>query len=269
MTDEKTQLAIRSADPELDRFARLGQWLAAAESGSSDANTRGAAAALRIYYAEELNLPPWASAEISIIKGRLTPSAKLFRALAAREGLDVRPTDETDQACTAVLINRATGEELGRRTYTLAMAKKADLIKPGSAWEKHPQRMLWARAAKFVLDDYAPHVTLGLMTEDEAVEIAGEVIDETYVSPIDEPDAFDEIDQAIDDERKAKLHRQLHAIINSADPARAPVMPDGSKGWDEYSRYLARTRYKVESRAQLTADQLAEIVKVVQVEAAV
>ena len=38
----------------LDELARLGVWLAASESGDQSANAKGATAALRLYYAEEL-----------------------------------------------------------------------------------------------------------------------------------------------------------------------------------------------------------------------
>ena len=54
----------------LDEIARLGQWLAAAESGDSSPNAQGATAALRLYYAAELGLTPMAAAELSVIKGR-------------------------------------------------------------------------------------------------------------------------------------------------------------------------------------------------------
>jgi len=48
----------RPVAPELDRLARLGQWLAASEAARTDMNTKGAEAALRFYYAEQLELPP-------------------------------------------------------------------------------------------------------------------------------------------------------------------------------------------------------------------
>lgn len=201
MTDGWTQIELaqeRAAStavalPELDRAARLGMWLAAAESNSNDNRARGMAAALRIEYARLLGLPPHAAQEIHIVKGNLTLSAKLCRALAHDHGMRVVPVDETAESCTAALIDLASGKEIGRRTYTLAQAKKAGLS--GTNWTNHPDRMLWARASKRVLDDFAPHVTVGVMTEDEAFDaglldepaapfdgdevLVGEVVDET------------------------------------------------------------------------------------------
>jgi len=166
-----TDVAVR--DPGLDRLARLGQWLALSESGRDDEKSRGAAAALRLYYAEQLELPPLAAAELSVIKGRLFVSAQLLRALAERKGYRVLRRDDTPETCTAVLLDLSSGEELGAATFTLKDAKAAGLIRNGSAWQTHPARMLWARASKNVIVDFAPAVALGIMLEDEAVEVSG------------------------------------------------------------------------------------------------
>src|SRR6185436_15472462 len=59
-------------------------------------------------------------------------------------------------------------------TFTIVDAKTAGLIRNGSAWQTHPGRMLWARASKNVIVDFAPAVALGLALDDEAAEIGGE-----------------------------------------------------------------------------------------------
>lgn len=158
--------------PELDYSARLGMWLAAAESNSTDPKARGMAAALRIEYARLLGLPPHAAQEVFIVKGNLTLSAKLCRALAHNHGLRVERAEETDTSCTATLVEIATGKEIGRYTYTNEMAKRAGLS--GDNWTKNGDRMRWARASKRVLDDFAPHVTVGVVTTEE-MEDAGVV----------------------------------------------------------------------------------------------
>src|SRR5262245_32555627 len=78
---------------ELDRFARLGQWLALSESGDVSAKAKGATAALRLYYASELGLTPMAAAELTVIKGRLYVGAQLLRALAVRAGYQIVRVD--------------------------------------------------------------------------------------------------------------------------------------------------------------------------------
>lgn len=156
---------------ELDKYARLGKWLAASEADTGAPADRGASAALRLYYAAELGLPPMAAAELSVIKGRLFVQSKLLRAMAAQRGYRVRRDPASDDTtCTAVL-ELADGTEVGRTTFTMQDAQRAGLVRDRSAWKTHPGRMLWARASKFVLDDYAPEVTLGLATVDELDEI--------------------------------------------------------------------------------------------------
>jgi hypothetical protein len=182
---QQPSVAVEPVQP-LDELARLGTWLALAESGGGSEKERGAAAALRFYFARELGLPPLAAAEVSVIRGRLTIGAKLLRALAARQGYRVLRDATSDQTqCTAVLVRSSTGEEVGRYTFTIDQAKKAGLVKPNSAWENYPERMLWQRASKFVLDDYAPEVTLGIWSDDEAAEI-------TTVEPADDWTGYDE-----------------------------------------------------------------------------
>src|SRR5262245_64511248 len=93
----------REPDPEYDRIARIGQWLAAAESGDKSREALGAAAALRIFYTRELGLPPLAAAELSVIKGRLYVGAKLLRAIAQQRGYHVVRVYSTNEKCTAAL----------------------------------------------------------------------------------------------------------------------------------------------------------------------
>jgi len=156
---------------ELDRYARLGTWLAALESDKDDPNSRGAANALRFYYAEELELPATAVAEITVIHGRLFIGAQLLRALAMRAGYRVARSESSDTLCTAQLLEASTGQLLGSTTYTIEDAQRAGLIRERSPWKTHPARMLWARASTLVIRDFAPAVSLGMYSQDEIPEI--------------------------------------------------------------------------------------------------
>src|SRR5262245_15130839 len=95
--------AVRT--PELERFRQLGQWLALSESGGDSANARSASAALRLFYAQELALPPLAAAELSVIRGKLVVSARLLRALAGRHGYRVVKVKSTPEGCMAAPVN--------------------------------------------------------------------------------------------------------------------------------------------------------------------
>jgi len=212
-----TDVAVRPPS-QLDDLARLGQWLAWAESGNTDEKSRGAGAALRLYYARELGLTPMAASELSLINGRLVVGAALLRALARRAGYWIQRLDDNDQTCTA-RISDPQGQVLGHATFTIENAKIAGLIRDRSAWKTHPARMLWARASANVIKDFAPEVALGMILEDEVQEVTGAASDvpsdtdwwppdhdqpvdyrpdpEQDELPLDEPDDADGVD--IDD----------------------------------------------------------------------
>lgn len=179
------QLAKVESD-DLERAKTLGWWLAAAESGSREPAAMGMAAALRIAYAQSLGLPAHAAAEVHIIKGNLTLSAKLCRALAHQHGLRVVRVEADDESCTAAVVD-ANGRELGRTTFTLAQATKMGLR--GDNWTKNPDRMLWARASKRALDDHAPWVTVGVMTDDELEPVDEDADDVLVMDPVDDEGA--------------------------------------------------------------------------------
>src|SRR5262245_30319365 len=167
--------AVRSVAPELDGLARVGKWLAAAEKRNPDENDRGAAAALRLYVARELGMSPLMGLKIGITPdGRLILPAALYRDLATARGYRVVRVESTDESCTAVLIKLDTGEEVGRQTYTIDRAKKAGLVK-GTNWQNYPDRMLWHRASKWVVEDFVPGLSFAI-SEDEAEEIANEPV---------------------------------------------------------------------------------------------
>jgi hypothetical protein len=161
VSEPSTDLAPLASN-DLDRVARLGMWLAAAESKSEDPKAKGMAAALRIAYAEHLGLPAHAAQDIHVIDGGLQLSSRLKRALAHNHGLRVELVSEDETQCTAQIVEIATGKPVGQPvTYTLEMAKRAG-TGGRTNWQKHPDQMLWARASARALDRYAPWVTVGV-----------------------------------------------------------------------------------------------------------
>lgn len=178
---EIAKLAETTAD--LDRVARLGMWLAAVESKSTDPKAKGMGAALRIAYAESLGLPAHAASQIHIINGNLATSAELKRAQAFSQGYHVVPVEETPDSCTVEVVDRKTGKRVGKPVkFTLADAKRMGLMdKPGKAWHNSPAEMLFARASSKAIRVYIPHVALGVLALEEADDIPfvdAEVVDE-------------------------------------------------------------------------------------------
>src|SRR5262249_13171352 len=224
-TKEQNNLLPEPRDPELDRFARLGKWLALAESGADSELARGAGAALRMYYAEGLGLPPFAATELYLRGGRLISSAKLIRALAQRAGYQVVRVNETQHSVTAAIFEG--GKELGRTTFTLEMAKRAGIV-GGVNWQKYPQRMLWARASKYVIDDYAAHVTIGIMSEEEAETLEAEVIELPEIrEPVADLDAGKKKVEALKSEPAQETMTVPEVPRN--DPSFEEMLPEGVK----------------------------------------
>lgn len=145
---------------DLRRIWKVGRWLALMENDQTPGGN--AAGAVRVYVATELGLPAATSAatEIAIIDGKPYLSARLLRILALRQGFRLNPVELTDRSCTAVLED-VYGHDLGRATYTMEDAERAGLAHKRN-YQKDPQSMLWARAARRVLDFYAPNVLFGL-----------------------------------------------------------------------------------------------------------
>lgn len=178
---ELTIANIKADTHELDRIARLGMWLAAAESKSTDPKAKGMAAALRIAYAESLGLPAHSASEVHLINGNLATSAQLKRAQAFTQGYHVVPVAESSESCTVEIIDRRTGKRLDATkpvTFTLADAKRMGLLdKPGKAWHNNPAEMLFARASSKAIRMYIPHVSLGVVALEEAFDVVdGELV---------------------------------------------------------------------------------------------
>jgi hypothetical protein len=51
--------------------------------------------------------------------------------------------------------------DLGKTTFTIEDAKRAELVKPDSGWVKYPQAMLFARAISTGCRTYTPDVFNG------------------------------------------------------------------------------------------------------------
>lgn len=229
--------AVRSSDYTLQEIARLGQWLAAAESESKDPAAIGAAAALRLALARELGLPLTAASELSMIKGRLTLGATLLRALAVERGYRVKRIEGDDESCTAAVVEIDTGEEVGRSTFTIEQAKRRGLIKDRGNWQTMPERMLWARATTEALRDYAPEVMVGLTAAEEADEFGVEQRASYAPEPTDSTERFEdeaqyEPEPAEPDESQPSppmsdaQRRKLFAMIGDLDKRFPPPLVD-------------------------------------------
>lgn len=153
-----------------------------------------AAAAAILLKGQELGFQLAASMEfIRPVEGRPTLSPKGMLALlhnAKHVIAEVKITRLDDPKGNHLghecYIRRVDGFEYTAR-FTLEDARRADLVKPKSNWEKYPERMTLWRAIDFAADVAAPDVTNGINT---AAKFDG--------AGIVEAEWFDTTDVAID-----------------------------------------------------------------------
>lgn len=106
-----------------------------------------------------------------IVKGKPTLSADgMVAACLGRPELCeyFRPVRVTETE--AVWVTKPKGAEPIEYRFTMEDARKAGLV--NAMYEKHPKRMLSARCKAYLARDVYPQVLMGLVTEDEAEEIA-------------------------------------------------------------------------------------------------
>ena len=83
--------------------------------------------------------------------------------------------------CRAWAVEKSTGERLTGSTVTLAMAKEEGWsTKAGSKWKTMPEQMLMYRAAAFMIRSYAPEISMGLQTAEEAYDVVDQQPDGSY-----------------------------------------------------------------------------------------
>lgn len=134
----------------------------------------------------ELGLSLSASFEfISVIQGRPALAPRGALALVLQSGLlDGMKIEEAkdasgNPASCKVSMKRAGGFEYGAE-FSMADAKRAGLVKSGSAWETFPANMLRWRAVGYCIDVVFPDVIGGMKRADEFganLDTSGNVID--------------------------------------------------------------------------------------------
>ena len=112
------------------------------------------------------------------IHGRPTWSSKFLIATVNASGRFtplrfVFDNKDNPSRCFAVASDRATGEVLEGETITLELARKEGWLgRSGSKWQTMPGQMLRYRAASWWANVYCPEIALGLMTQEEALDLA-------------------------------------------------------------------------------------------------
>lgn len=173
---EPRQLATTATDPYTPTTTEQAMQiaLAFAKSGLLAGFKSQEQVFLAMAVGAELGIPPTTAVRtIHVIEGKPTLSADLMVALLLRSPhcLFFRCIETTDKQATYSTHRRGDPKPLSV-TFTIEDAKKAQLIKGGSNWEKRPRVMLRHRAAAELARLVYPDVILGLYVEGEIQECA-------------------------------------------------------------------------------------------------
>jgi hypothetical protein len=134
-------------------------------------------AAFRILYGRELGMSVFQSIMgIDIIQGRPGLKAGTVASLIQRSGrYEYRVVEWDHLKCVIEFFDH--GMVLGKSTFTIDDAKRAQVYKDGSNWSKYPKAMLFARAITQGARAYCPSIFFGPIYSSEELADGGDVID--------------------------------------------------------------------------------------------
>jgi hypothetical protein len=180
---EVTDIQIQRENAAFEMLQRQAKMFSSSSLVPKDFQGNIANCAIGINIAKRLGADPFMVLQnIDIIHGRpsfratfliaMVNAAGRFEPLQFRmEGDEGKPS----RSCVAWTKSKPDGTPLEGPKITLEMAKAEGWsTKNGSKWLTMPELMLRYRAAAFFARLYAPDITLGMMTADEAVDIQQE-----------------------------------------------------------------------------------------------
>jgi len=127
--------------------------------------------------------------------------------------------EDNPTSCYAHATDKESGELLKGPAITMAMAQAEGWsTKSGSKWKAMPELMLRYRAAAFWVRLYCPEISLGLVTQEEAVDIEAVTVSEV---PAPAPAAV----AAIAPEPEPELPAEVVEVVEVAEVV-APVEPE-------------------------------------------
>lgn len=151
--------------------------------------------------ARELGIPPMQALNggINIIQGKVEISARMMSALVRKSGHQITIKENGHTSCTLLGKRCDTGESL-EVSYTMDEAQKAGLVKPGSAWNKCPKDMCFARAlSRLCRQLFSDVIGIGYV-EGEIKPVEAEIA---------LPDDYPELDAIVEEEQKLEDFLEL------------------------------------------------------------
>jgi hypothetical protein len=213
----------------VDDMARVAKALANSQRFGNNLSIE--AAFVSVLAGQELGIPPFAAITgIHVIQGKPVLGAGILAGLVkASPKYDYRVQKHTDEECVIAFFEG--GDHVGDSAFTMADAKKANLLK-NTTWSQYPRNMLFARAMSNGVAFFCPDVTNGrVYTEGEieepvALEPPRDVVATVEVEADPTPPASFPDDLA--DVQDAKPERQQRTAVEKrdADDAKAQAEAD-------------------------------------------
>jgi len=144
-----------------------------AQSGMFPDIKSQAQAVVKILAGRELGFGPiYAMTKVYIVKGRIMVAAEAFGAKIKASGrYDYSVKVLNDDECALVFTD--SSKPVYESRFTMADARKADLMKPESGWMKWPRAMLMSKALSQGARIVCPHVIAGAYTPED-LEVAAD-----------------------------------------------------------------------------------------------
>jgi hypothetical protein len=181
ITSTTTDIEIQREAAAFDMLQRQAKMFSASTLVPKDFQGNIANCAIAINIAKRLGTDPFMTIQnVDIIHGRPSFRATFLIAMVNSSGrfeplqFKMEGAEGTaDRSCIAWAKSKDDGSVLEGPKITLAMAKAEGWsTKSGSKWITMPELMLRYRSAAFFARLYAPDITLGMMTADEAQDVA-------------------------------------------------------------------------------------------------
>ena len=173
------QLTTSADSQAFELVQRQAKMLSASSLVPKEFQGNMANCAIALNIAKRLGADPFMCVQnIDIIHGRPAFRAQFLIAMVNASGrfspLQFRFEGKGNtRSCQAYAKSRETGETCEGPTVTWAMAEAEGWTKKaGSKWMTMPDLMFTYRAGAFFARVYAPDITLGMMTSEEAADIA-------------------------------------------------------------------------------------------------
>lgn len=180
---EITDIQIQRENAAFEMLQRQAKMFSTSTLVPKEFQANMANCAIGINIAKRLGADPFMVLQnIDIIHGRPSFRATFLIAMVNASGrfepLQFRMEGDegkSNRSCIAWTKSKADGTPLEGPKITLEMAKAEGWsTKNGSKWQTMPELMLRYRAAAFFARLYAPDITLGMMTAEEAVDAVQE-----------------------------------------------------------------------------------------------